>query len=141
LGLDFGRDRVLALCYIRLRRGPSTRAPDGQRLPASGGVSGDAEGGLFGVQAMKHMKTVQIPVTTREEVDHVTCDLCDCLITTASSFHVDEVKIEHRKGKEFPEGAYGETTSIDMCGKCFSEKLVPWLRSQGAEPRVDEWDY
>lgn len=89
---------------------------------------------------MKHMKTVEVPATTRETVDFVTCDLCGEKIDVRG-YDVDEVEVHHKTGSNYPEGGSGYETSVDMCGKCFDEKLVPWLRSQGAEPRTDEWDW
>lgn len=94
---------------------------------------------------MKHIKTVEvpateIPATTRQWVDFVTCDLCGARLIAVGSYIVDEVEVRHRTGTRFPEGGGGEETSVDMCGRCFDEKLVPWLRSKGAEPRIEDWD-
>ncbi len=89
---------------------------------------------------MKHLKTVEVPATTRETVDFVTCDLCGEKIDVRG-YDVDEVEVRHKTGSNYPEGGSGDETSVDMCGKCFDEKLVPWLRSQGAVPGTDEWDW
>ncbi len=90
---------------------------------------------------MKHLKTIPIPATTREVVDHVSCDLCGTTITENYNYEVNEVEVRHKTGTSYPEGGSSEETSVDMCGKCFDEKLVPWLRSQGAEPRSEDWDW
>lgn len=87
---------------------------------------------------MKHMKTVQIPACEELVIDKVTCDLCGSEVD-ARGYNVDEVEILHRTGKDYPGDSGGEETSVDMCGKCFDEKLVPWLKSQGAEPRKESW--
>lgn len=89
---------------------------------------------------MKHMKTVQVPATKKQVVEKVTCDLCGAEIKR-TGYSAEEVEIKHRTGDNYPEGGIGDETSVDMCGKCFDEKLVPWLRSQGAEPRTEEWDW
>ena len=89
---------------------------------------------------MKHIKTIEVPATTRETVDFVVCDLCGARINE-KNYDVDEVEVRHKTGHSCPDGGNGEETSVDMCGKCFDEKLVPWLRSQGAEPRTEEWDW
>jgi hypothetical protein len=82
---------------------------------------------------MKHMKTVVIPADTKQEVDFVTCDLCGEKIKCG--YHeIDEVKVTYKQGRSYPEGSWGDETSVDMCGDCFNEKLVPWLKSQGANP-------
>lgn len=88
---------------------------------------------------MKHMKTVEVPATKKDEVDFVTCDLCGRKIGERG-FDVDEVEVFHREGKSYPGFASGIETSVDMCGECFDDKLVPWLRSQGVEPRTDDFD-
>jgi hypothetical protein len=89
---------------------------------------------------MKHMRTEQIPATTREVVDKVTCDLCGTEINCRGG-DAEEVEVKHRTGFSYPEGGAGEEVSVDLCGKCFDEKLVPWLRSQGVEPRTEDWDW
>lgn len=89
---------------------------------------------------MEHIKTVEVPATIKEVVDFVTCDLCGTKIDVRG-YDVDDVKVSHRTGSNYPEGGNGDETSVDMCGKCFDEKLVPWLRSNGAEPRTKEWEW
>lgn len=89
---------------------------------------------------MKHMKTVEVPATTKEVVDRVTCDLCGAVINVRG-YDVDEVEVRHKTGSNYPEGGSGDETSVDMCGECFDEKLVPWLRSQGVEPRTEDWGW
>jgi hypothetical protein len=89
---------------------------------------------------MKHMKTVRVPATTKDYVDFVTCDLCGARIKD-EQYVIDEVEVRHRAGTNYPEGGNGTEISVDVCGKCFDEKLIPWLKSQGAEPHVEEWDY
>ena len=87
------------------------------------------------------MKNVHIPASERSDVDFVTCDLCKEKIEDLR-YGVDEVEVRHKTGESYPEyGGSGTNVSVDMCGKCFDEKLVPWLRSQGAEPLTEEWDW
>lgn len=89
---------------------------------------------------MKHMKTIEVPATTREIVDSVTCDLCDVTIESPQ-YGINEIEVCHKTGSSYPEGRSGTETTIDMCGKCFDEKLVPWLRSQGVKPRTEDWSW
>jgi len=89
---------------------------------------------------MKHTKQVEVPAKTETQVSYVTCDLCGSKITHIS-YTVDEVTIKYRTGDSYPDGGSGEETSVDMCGLCFETKLVPWLRSQGAEPMTNKWDW
>ena len=89
---------------------------------------------------MRHMKTIQVPATTRQIEDRVTCDLCGEEIKQ-DRFSAEEVEVRHKTGSNYPEGDNGDVTSVDMCGKCFDTKLVPWLRSIGVEPTTRDWDW
>jgi hypothetical protein len=90
---------------------------------------------------MKHMKTVPVPATEREVVDFVTCDLCKKRIRSKSRGDAEEIEVRHRTGLAYPDGGSGEETLVDLCAACFDGKLLPWLRSQGAEPQTREWDF
>lgn len=81
--------------------------------------------------AIKPAKTVSVLVETL-------CDLCKMPLPKGDNYEVDEVTVAHRIGTHFPEGANIDATEFDICGKCFTEKLLPWLVSQGAEPRIEE---
>lgn len=50
-----------------------------------------------------------------------------------------EVQVSLRAGEENLDGGAGETTSFDLCPKCFEERLQPWLEQQGALPKVEPW--
>jgi len=89
---------------------------------------------------MKHYKTVSIPACTNEELVKTTCDMCHKKIDT-QRFEVDEVKISHRTGQSYPEGGQGDEVSIDMCGECFTNKLTPFLKSEGVKIKSNRWDW
>lgn len=89
----------------------------------------------------KHMKTVVIPESKRQEVEYTTCDLCGERITE-ERFHIDTVTMTWRAGTSYPEGGSGEQEEYDMCSTCWRTKIVPWLNGQGAnKPRRIEWDF
>ena len=87
---------------------------------------------------MRHVKTVKVPSKKMEVLDKVTCDLCGEQIEHERGY-IDEVEVCYRSGTSYPEGGYGDIVEVDMCSQCFEDKLVPWLREQGAEPRTTEW--
>ena len=89
---------------------------------------------------MKHIETVQVPATTKEVTYKTTCDLCGEEIKRGF-FGAEEVEVRHRTGHSYPDGGNGDETSVDMCGRCFTTKLVPWLQSIGVEPTTREWDW
>lgn len=85
---------------------------------------------------MKTLKTVVVPATpetTKEVEDKTLCDLCGKVIDVRG-YDVDEVeiKITHTKGESYPEAAYLTESGFDVCGECFTTKLVPWMKAQRA---------
>ena len=88
---------------------------------------------------MKHMTTVDVPATTRTFVHHRTCDLCGYKIST-KPYEVNEVTMAHRTGKQYPECGSGKHVEFDICGQCFTDVLIPQMKSLGATPTTTEWD-
>jgi hypothetical protein len=89
---------------------------------------------------MKHMKTVDVPATTRQVLDHTTCDFCGQKLPSGEHFEYDEVTILRNKGERYPEYWTSEKTAFDCCAGCWESKVLPALRSLGAEPTVTEDD-
>jgi len=90
---------------------------------------------------------------TVEVVDHVICDLCrerfpglkenggvvsqwpaDSDEDDIYSFWKTGITME--TGNDWPEGKSTELKAFHICPKCFEEKLIPWMASQGAEPTI-----
>lgn len=96
---------------------------------------------------MQHMKKIivsAVPEHTKDALDFTSCDLCGKNMNIhqwGNKFNVDEVTIERRLGNSWPECGNTTTTSFDVCGKCFVEKVIPWMESQGAQPTVTEQDW
>lgn len=88
---------------------------------------------------MKLYKEEIVPEKTVSKLDKTMCDLCGNEITK-ERFEVDEVEIRHKTGDRYPDFGYGEQVEVDMCGECFDEKLVPWLKTQGVQAATSEWD-
>lgn len=55
-----------------------------------------------------------------------------------SPYRVASTEVQCETGTSYPEGGEKTVTSFDICPACFLNKLVPWLKSQGAEARVEE---
>lgn len=100
---------------------------------------------------MRVMKTVEVPArpaTTKEVQDYVLCDLCAARVDRGyehNSYEFDEchVRIEVRRKEGFscPEGGDGTEQRVDLCPKCWKEKLIPWLESQGAKIEKVDWEW
>lgn len=76
-----------------------------------------------------------------------TCDLCGVVAKhgrwESSVYEVNETDIEvtvrQKDGDSYPEGGSGTKYIVDMCPKCFKEKLIPWLESQGCKAEREDW--
>lgn len=98
---------------------------------------------------MKVYKTVDVPATTREVLVKRRCDLCGKESKSsdwdAGSYEVNETEIKitmkQKEGSNYPEGGSGTEYEIDLCPDCFTERLVPWLKSEGATIEESEWDW
>lgn len=103
---------------------------------------------------MKTRKTVIVPAveakpeTTKEVEGPVRCDLCgrtapshDHKPWAEGAYDVTEPVMSLKTGHSYPEGGSGETLSFDVCPTCFEEKVIPWMASQGATPRTEDWDW
>jgi hypothetical protein len=97
---------------------------------------------------MKHKKK---QMYEKDVVIKVTCDICkregkddywpDIIQRLEDRWLVNKTKIFYKTGTSFPEGGIGVQYEVDLCPKCFTELLIPWLSSQGAEVRRSDWDY
>ena len=90
----------------------------------------------------EEQKTVTRLVSTK-------CDLCGAVANDgyweSSDHEVDEtdikVTVRQCEGTSRPE--FGSVTeyNVDMCPKCFKDKLIPWLESQGCTAETREWEW
>jgi hypothetical protein len=90
---------------------------------------------------MKYFKKIIKPAEEIDVVDFIACDVCNKKIETTKKFEINEVEIKHRKGNNFPEEGSGTEISFDICENCFNEKVVPFLKGIGCEPRESEWSW
>lgn len=91
-------------------------------------------------------ETRQIPAKTETRPVSIQCDMCGEKSKRSNNwgdgpYSVNDVTIEHKTGESYPEGGSGEYLRCDLCPTCFKTKLVPWLESQGASVRQEEWDW
>ncbi len=94
-------------------------------------------------------KEKRTTTTEGEVVVEIRCDLCGQAGNhlrshapwAAGSYDVNETEVKMRTGHSYPEGGSGEEVKYDICPTCFTEKLMPWLASQGANPTRTDWDW
>lgn len=100
---------------------------------------------------MKKYKTVKETRQTSKFVEQ-TCDICGYVCKYqdwdndpnqntnefSSSYFDTDVEIKYRYGINYPEGGHGFEYNLDVCPKCFIEKIVPLLKTN-KEP--NKWDW
>ena len=98
---------------------------------------------------MKIFKMVDVPATQRAVLVKRSCDLCGKESNSAdwsSSLYIVaeteiEITISQKEGHQYPEGGSGTNYEIDLCPDCFTKKLVPWLISEGAQIKQENWEW
>jgi hypothetical protein len=90
---------------------------------------------------VKHKQKLLIPAREEERTVRVTCDLCGCEIRKPPDFEVSDIEVLFRWGTCYPEAGWGEEFNIDLCPCCFRDRLVPWLRDQGATVEEKSWEW
>jgi hypothetical protein len=72
----------------------------------------------------------------------IECDLCRANRNhwAQNPWEIGQTEVSMRIGELDPGGDFGEDTTVDLCPKCFTEKLLPWLKTQGVKPRTEKWE-
>lgn len=92
---------------------------------------------------MKNYEEEVIPATHVQKHVSTTCDLCGDITDNdwSPGYEQNEAKVAIQEMKAYPEGGWGAEYEYDICPTCFKEKIMPWLKKQGAEPRKRDIDY
>lgn len=94
---------------------------------------------------MRVTKEVPVPAKTETQLEYVQCELCGTRSErddwSPGQYKIHEPEVTLRIGDRYPEGGSTKTTVLDICPKCFKDKLIPWFQSQGGKPRVEESDW
>jgi hypothetical protein len=100
----------------------------------------------------KETREEEVRIEKREVVVAVTCDLCKRRFENASP-STDEtvawtdnskqrqettVRLHDAEYDEYEYGGRSKTVVFDICPDCFADRLVPWLKEQGADPNTDK---
>jgi len=82
-------------------------------------------------------------------VDSVTCDLCKAVFEKANgrestidwegdAYHSTETTVSYKELSHYPGDCWVDRLiAVHLCPVCFLERLVPWLREQGADVRSE----
>jgi hypothetical protein len=94
---------------------------------------------------MKVTKVIQIPAKAEAVLDYLKCDLCGATTHnydwSPGQYDVTKPEVTLRIGSNYPEGGNHTETILDICPDCFEKKLIPWFKSQGGTPRIEEHDW
>lgn len=69
-----------------------------------------------------------------EETDHA-----ECWPPRSGYYCINQAIIQFKTGDKYDEFERVKTLNVNMCPKCFLEKLMPWLESQGIKVREETW--
>lgn len=93
---------------------------------------------------MKTTHEVEIPAHKETRRLLMICDICNTQTKQMDwrdgLYDVAETEVVFREGTRYPEGGSGIETTIDICPKCFVERLIPWVESFGNKVQKKEWD-
>lgn len=89
----------------------------------------------------KHYKEITLPPKTTKRLERITCDICSQEIKRKNCWDVMETEVRYKTGNSYPQGGSGEETTWDICQQCFTDKIIPWLESQGAIGTTKDWDW
>ncbi len=97
---------------------------------------------------MRKTKVVPVPATTRTRLDSCTCDLCGKSAPIGEKFdegsyrgHFKTATVERVDGARCEDGGHHIKLFVDICPECFSNELIPWLKSRGVEMQSEEIDW
>ena len=99
---------------------------------------------------MKIYEEKIIPARKEMVLKTRTCDLCGKSSSreeweSRSIYAVNETEIvvvvRQKDGACYPDNGSGKKYEVDLCPRCFKSKLIPWLISQGATIKREEWDW
>lgn len=101
---------------------------------------------------MKRFKNVVLPAKVVPVCQARVCDLCGAngnprwqssLWNQTVNETVVSASIEIRQKEGFQDAESGQGTEyeVDLCPKCFKEKLIPWLQSQNPEIKSAPWEW
>ncbi len=100
---------------------------------------------------MKLFVVEEVPAFTRKQCVGMSCDICGLKSNcdewpTESNHDIQEselwIKGSVRTGYSYyGDGGSGQGCEVDICPKCFYDKLVPWINGLGGTAEVVDWDF
>jgi len=91
---------------------------------------------------MKKFETIKEKevIKNYKKFEYVICELCNKQFDdeefNEEIYDFNESEVKCRIGQSYPSDSFGDIYEIDICPKCFVEKLIPWVESQGGKAKV-----
>lgn len=91
-----------------------------------------------------------IPAQESERVVSRVCDICGCKAEggdewSGSIYDIEDtevtIKIQYETGTRYPDNGWSKKYEIDICPRCFKDKLMAWLEEQGVNITEIETDW
>ncbi len=83
-----------------------------------------------------------IPAHKQEQIQRIDCDICKTEVPGTGAYDIKHVSMKFTEGSSYPSGGTLEKKIFDVCPKCFTGIVMPWMKTNfGAEPRVEEIDW
>lgn len=90
---------------------------------------------------MRYTKTQEAHIERRQVPSRIACDSCGRSTDHADHmYHSEEVTISAQIGDAYPEGSQQTAYDVDVCGECFTSKVVPALEAIGIKVRMRHAD-
>lgn len=102
---------------------------------------------------MKVTETVEVPAKKVVRTAYFKCELCERTTTDPDNwptgqhmagsgqvYDILETTVELREGYSYPGDYSAGLLILDICPKCFKEKLIPWFQAQGGTVREERRD-
>ena len=98
---------------------------------------------------MRKYVTRTITKKITEQVEK-TCDICgykvEGVLGYGDNWDMDqtnhaEVILQMSTGTSYAESVSGKRINVDVCPKCFMDKVLPYLKSLGAVVYEEPWEY
>lgn len=90
---------------------------------------------------MEHKKLKTIPSKVEEVIEKITCDICKSEIVRYKGCSIYDVEIYARHSNGTEDGGYSKEYKFDICWKCFNEKIIPFIKSFGCEPKETDGEW
>lgn len=89
---------------------------------------------------MRYKAKVPTRIDERVQDTRKTCDACGKDVESTGAYDMTEVTVEAKIGDVYPERDHRTVYEVDLCGPCFTTKVIPALTMLGIKVRERDAD-